>query len=87
MPVSSTTQARFWLAGVDVMASEQTGVIVALGESIVDGSQSTVDANARWTDQLARRLLAQPGQSGDGRAERRTWPATGSFTIPSVPTR
>jgi lysophospholipase L1-like esterase len=61
MPVSSTTLARFWLAGVEVAASKQTGAILALGESIVDGSQSTVDANARWTDQLARRLLAQAG--------------------------
>ena len=61
MPVSSTTLARFWLAGVDVMASKRTGAIVTLGDSITDGSQSTVDANARWTDQLARRLLAEPG--------------------------
>ena len=68
MPVSSTTLARFWLAGVDVAASKQTGAIVALGESITDGSQSTqlrppsqLDDSVRWTDQLARRLLAQPG--------------------------
>jgi lysophospholipase L1-like esterase len=66
MPVSSTTQARFWLAGVEVMASRQTGAIVALGESITDGSQSTVDANTRWTDQLARRLLAQAGNRAMG---------------------
>jgi len=61
MPVSSTTLARFWLAGVEVAASKRTSAIVALGESITDGSQSTVDANARWTDQLARRLLAERG--------------------------
>jgi lysophospholipase L1-like esterase len=61
MPVNSTTVARFWLAGVDVVASRQTGAIAAIGDSITDGSQSTVDANARWTDQLARRLLAHPG--------------------------
>jgi lysophospholipase L1-like esterase len=66
MPVSPTTLARFWLAGVDVVASKRTGAIVALGESITDGSQSTVDANARWTDQLARRLLAQPGNRAMG---------------------
>src|SRR5438876_814196 len=28
LPVSSTTQARFWLAGVEVVASKQTGAIV-----------------------------------------------------------
>jgi lysophospholipase L1-like esterase len=66
MPFSSTTLARFWLAGVDVTASEQTGVIVALGDSITDGTQSTVDANIRWPDQLARRLLAQPGNRAMG---------------------
>jgi lysophospholipase L1-like esterase len=66
MPTGSTTLARFWLAGVEVVASKQTGAIVALGESIVDGSQSTVDANARWTDDLARRLLSQPGNRALG---------------------
>ena len=66
MPVTSMTQARFWLAGVDVVASKRTGAIVALGESITDGSQSTVDANTRWTDQLARRLLTQPGNRAMG---------------------
>ena len=66
MPFSSTTLARFWLAGVDVAASRQMGVIVALGESIEDGTQSTVDANARWTDQLARRLVVQPGSRAMG---------------------
>jgi len=66
MPVSSTTQARFWLQGVEVVASKQTGAIVALGESIVDGSQSSLDMNTRWPDQLARRLLAQPGNRAMG---------------------
>ena len=60
MPFNSTTLARFWLAGVDVVASRRAGAIVALGESITDGSQSTVDADNRWPDQLARRLMAQP---------------------------
>jgi lysophospholipase L1-like esterase len=66
MPVSSTTLSRFWLAGVEVVTSRQTGAIVAIGDSITDGTQSTVDANARWTDDLARRLLAQPGIHGMG---------------------
>jgi lysophospholipase L1-like esterase len=55
------------------MASKQTGTIVALGDSITDGSQATelppplqLDANARWTDQLARRLLEQPGNRAMG---------------------
>jgi lysophospholipase L1-like esterase len=66
MPVSATTLARFWLAGVEVLTSKQTGAIVTIGESITDGTQSTVDANARWTDQLARRLLEEPGNRAMG---------------------
>jgi lysophospholipase L1-like esterase len=66
MPVSATTMARFWLAGVEVLASRQSGAIVALGDSIVDGVQSTVDANTRWPDQLARRLLARRGNRAMG---------------------
>jgi lysophospholipase L1-like esterase len=66
MPVSSTTLSRFWLAGVEVRASKQTGAIVAIGDSITDGTQSTADANTRWTDDLAKRLLAQPGIHGMG---------------------
>jgi len=66
MPVSLTTQARFWLAGVEVLASKHTGAIVAFGESLTDGTQSTLNANARWPDQLARRLLAQPGNRATG---------------------
>jgi lysophospholipase L1-like esterase len=61
VPVASTTAAWFWLAGVEVMASKQTGAIVAFGDSITDGTQSTADANARWPDDLARRLMAEPG--------------------------
>ncbi len=49
------TAWRF-LKGVDVLASAQSGAIVALGDSITDGTQSTRDANARWPDVLAARL-------------------------------
>jgi lysophospholipase L1-like esterase len=66
MPVVATPVAWFWLAGVEVMASKQTGAVVVFGESITDGSQSTVDTNSRWPDDLARRLLAQPGNSKTG---------------------
>ncbi|HET9529782.1 MAG TPA: SGNH/GDSL hydrolase family protein, partial [Blastocatellia bacterium] len=61
MPVASTTQAWFWLAGVDVMTSKQTGAIVTFGDSVTDGTQSTPDTNNRWPDHLALRLMAQPG--------------------------
>jgi lysophospholipase L1-like esterase len=54
--------AWFWLAGVDVAASSQTGAVVILGDSITDGTHSTQDANKRWPDQFAQRLVALPGK-------------------------
>jgi lysophospholipase L1-like esterase len=65
-PAPPAALAWFWLAGVEVMASRQTGAIVTFGDSITDGTQSTVDANNRWPDQLARRLMAQPGNQKMG---------------------
>jgi lysophospholipase L1-like esterase len=53
----STITAWLWLSGVDVTNTAATGVVVAIGNSITDGSGSTLDANARWPDELARRLL------------------------------
>jgi lysophospholipase L1-like esterase len=61
MPVDSTRQAWFWLAGVEVMASKQTGAIVTFGDSVTDGTRSTPDTNNRWPDHLVRQLMAQPG--------------------------
>jgi lysophospholipase L1-like esterase len=51
----------FFLTGVQVPAGHATGTVVAFGDSITDGSGSTVDANARWPDDLARRLNAVAG--------------------------
>ncbi|MFI8889996.1 SGNH/GDSL hydrolase family protein [Streptomyces paradoxus] len=45
------------LAGVDV--SGGPGSVVLLGDSITDGDKSTVDANRRWPNVLADRLLKQ----------------------------
>jgi lysophospholipase L1-like esterase len=61
MPVASTTMGRFWLAGVDVTASKQTGAIAAFGDSVTDGAASTPNSNNRWPDHFARRILAQLG--------------------------
>ena len=57
---STTTQWHF-LTAIDVLASHGAGAVVALGDSITDGSASTVDANHRWPDFLARRLAARRG--------------------------
>jgi lysophospholipase L1-like esterase len=56
-----TTTAWFFLAGVDVLAPRATGAVVALGDSITDGTGSTTDADTRWPDFLAARLRAEPG--------------------------
>ena len=56
----SDTSLYVWpfLVGVDVTNSAATGVIAAIGNSITDGALSTRDANARWPNVLAARLLA-----------------------------
>ncbi|MDX3228910.1 SGNH/GDSL hydrolase family protein [Streptomyces sp. ME19-01-6] len=46
-----------FLTGVDVGGGP--GSVVTLGDSITDGTKSTTDANRRWPDVLARRLLGQ----------------------------
>ncbi len=58
LPSAATIFSWVFLAGVDVQAPETTGLIVAFGDSITDGALSTTDANHRWPDILAGRLLA-----------------------------
>jgi lysophospholipase L1-like esterase len=58
-----TTASQHWyfVEDVDVRAAPQVrGAIVAFGDSITDGFGSTVNANTRWPNDLARRLLAGP---------------------------
>jgi lysophospholipase L1-like esterase len=53
-----TTLAQWpYLVGVDVINPSVAGVIVAIGNSITDGARSTRDANARWPNVLAARML------------------------------
>jgi lysophospholipase L1-like esterase len=48
----------FYLDAVSVRTGSDTGAVVALGDSITDGWQSTADLNHRWPDYLSRRLQA-----------------------------
>ena len=67
-PVASTTAYRrgdglpsassFFLSRIEVVAPQATGVLVAFGDSITDGTQSGIDQNRRWPDILASRLAA-----------------------------
>ncbi|MER6913398.1 SGNH/GDSL hydrolase family protein [Streptomyces sp. NPDC000594] len=59
-PYTLTTTSWHYLAGVDVAGSGARGSVVALGDSITDGSGSTSGANRRWPDRLAARLHALP---------------------------
>jgi lysophospholipase L1-like esterase len=56
-PFSEQTQSWYFVDSVDVVASRHDlGTLVALGDSITDGANSTVNANARWPNDLARRV-------------------------------
>jgi lysophospholipase L1-like esterase len=59
-PVNNTFQ--FWtvLSGVEVTGPAHSSV-VALGDSITDGYNSTVNGNQRWPNYLAQRLNAAYG--------------------------
>jgi lysophospholipase L1-like esterase len=58
---TTTSQHWYFLDEVDVQVGAVTGgTIVAFGDSITDGYQSTVGANDRWPDDLAERFLAGP---------------------------
>jgi lysophospholipase L1-like esterase len=58
MPETPNLSTWPFLTGVDVAAPLDCGAVVALGDSITDGSRSTNDANRRWPNILANRLLA-----------------------------
>ena len=59
MPVLKITDEWFFVSGIDVVASQDTACVVALGDSLTDANISTHDAYCRWPDQLARRLIAR----------------------------
>jgi lysophospholipase L1-like esterase len=61
MPYQWTSAFYYWVSAVDVEASEGSGAIVALGDSITDGYHSTPNANMQWPSQLAARFQANPG--------------------------
>jgi lysophospholipase L1-like esterase len=55
-PVADRFYLRFFLTGVMVESSVPAHAIAIFGDSISDGTRSTIDANDRWPDVLARRL-------------------------------
>ncbi|MDO0924011.1 SGNH/GDSL hydrolase family protein [Streptomyces sp. TG1A-8] len=55
-PWTDTIGSWFYLDAVSVRPRTGTEAVVALGDSITDGWQSTTDLDRRWPDYLARRL-------------------------------
>jgi len=58
-----STTSWFFLDALDMKMPETTKVIVAFGDSISDGSASTINGYDRWPDVLARRLHAKYGNT------------------------
>ncbi|MEV4417711.1 GDSL-type esterase/lipase family protein, partial [Catellatospora sp. NPDC049609] len=61
----------YYLAGVEVSTRTGLGTVVVLGDSVSDGSGSTIGANTRWPDYLASRITG-------------TWPAVGDPGVINV---
>lgn len=51
-----STASWFFLDAIDVMAPSDTAVIVCFGDSITDGTGTTMNGDDRWPDVLSRRL-------------------------------
>jgi lysophospholipase L1-like esterase len=58
LPGAQTAASYYFLTNLDVQNADSEGSVVALGASITDGYASTLDANDRWTNDLATRLNA-----------------------------
>jgi lysophospholipase L1-like esterase len=58
-PFAGTTTSLWWLKSIDVQPAAPATTIVAFGDSITDGTCSTLDAHDRWEDIVAERLALQ----------------------------
>jgi lysophospholipase L1-like esterase len=56
-----STTSWYFLDAVDVMAPDDTVVVACFGDSITDGTASTLNGDDRWPDVLSRRLHAAYG--------------------------
>ena len=53
----NSTTSWFFLDALDMQATPDTKLVVCFGDSITDGTASTLSGDDRWPDVLARRLL------------------------------
>ncbi|MFF4535607.1 GDSL-type esterase/lipase family protein [Streptomyces aureus] len=63
---TATVGSWYYVTGVDVLGAPAAGSVVALGDSITDGTGSSPDANHRWPDLLAARLRGLPAHGRPG---------------------
>jgi len=56
-----TTTSWYFLDAIEVMAPEDTAVVATFGDSITDGTASTLNGDDRWPDFLSHRLHAAYG--------------------------
>lgn len=59
MPDAIVTQSYYYLATVEVAASNDAALIVPYGDSITDGARSSNESNHSWPALLAARLAAK----------------------------
>jgi lysophospholipase L1-like esterase len=57
-----STASWYFLDAVDMRAPASTQLVVALGDSITDGTASTMNGSDRWPDVLSRRVHAVYGE-------------------------
>jgi hypothetical protein len=56
-----STASWFFLDAIEIMAPQTSFAVVAFGDSITDGTASTMNGDDRWPDVLSRRLHAIHG--------------------------
>ena len=62
-PFPFSTTSWFFLDAVDMNMASETRVVVVFGDSISDGSGSTINGYDRWPDVFSRRLHAKFGNT------------------------
>lgn len=71
VPFTSTMRSLWWLKAIEVQSGSPSGAIIAFGDSITDGTCTTLDAHDRWEDVLSVRLsLAHDANALSGRGRR-----------------
>jgi lysophospholipase L1-like esterase len=63
LPGAETRPLYYWISGIEATSPGSHRVLVAFGDSITDGFNSTIDAARRYPNYLSRDLLGDPATS------------------------